>query len=330
MLRISFINVGYGESILVEETREGASFTLLIDTGKPDEGRGRGEYAGHRDRTTAAGYLAAKGIGRIDLLILSHPHIDHAGGLPELLRRVPVGEMWTNYAVEADPREIPPALPGASGEANEVLEAIGCCAEATAILARQGKRPREIRRDAAGIGLSPELGMDIYGIGEGLYRQMDDSIAAILDGDAAVSRERRLAELDSMLNASCITFRLSYAGRHALFTADVPSGHWDRILDSGFSIESDILKFPHHGHEDAASERFIEAVAPSRVVFCVSEDNRFGCPKPSAFGFFRRGELLYATGILALPPGAAAPPPHRAVVFQISEDSRIDGWLEYS
>jgi competence protein ComEC len=328
MLRISFINVGYGESILVEERRGGASFNILIDAGKPDRGPGRGEYSGHPDRITAAAYLASRGIGRIDLLILSHPHIDHAGGLPELLRSTQVGEMWTNYAVRADPREIPAALPGARPEANEVLEALACCAEAGAILGRQGKRPKEIRSDEAGIALSPDLGMDIYGIGDGLYRRMDDSVSAILEGDA-VGKEGRLAELDSMLNASCLTFRLSYAGRHALFGADVPCGHWDRILDSGSSIRSDILKFPHHGHEDGASERFIEAVAPSRVVFCVSEDNPFGCPKPAALGFLRRGELLYATGNLALVPGTAAPPPHRAVVFQISEDSRIEAWLEY-
>jgi competence protein ComEC len=43
-----------------------------------------------------APFLWRKGIRRIDLMVLSHPHPDHANGLPFLRENFPVGEIWTN------------------------------------------------------------------------------------------------------------------------------------------------------------------------------------------------------------------------------------------
>ena len=158
---------------------------------------------------------------------------------------------------------------------------------------------------------------------------MDETVKAFYDGPAD-ARGERLAALDAALNASCLTFRLSYAGRSALFTADVPSGHWDRLVASGYPLASDIMQFPHHGHADAISKGLVEAVAPSHIAFCVSEDNRFGCPEPEVFGYLPASARLYATGRVALPPDTALTRPHRAVVFEIGEDSRIDSRLEYT
>ena len=42
---------------------------------------------------TAANYIQSLGRGRLDLLVLSHYHADHANGVPQLLRRLEVGEI---------------------------------------------------------------------------------------------------------------------------------------------------------------------------------------------------------------------------------------------
>ncbi len=60
-------------------------FTILIDGG--DEGLGDG-------RVIPA--LQDRGVARLDLLVLSHPHADHCGGLDEVLSKVPVDEIWEN------------------------------------------------------------------------------------------------------------------------------------------------------------------------------------------------------------------------------------------
>jgi len=79
-LRIYFVDVEGGQSTLFV-TPQGQS--LLIDTGWPDNG-GR-----DANRILAAAKLA--GISRIDYVLLTHYHVDHTGGVPQLVGRIPVG-----------------------------------------------------------------------------------------------------------------------------------------------------------------------------------------------------------------------------------------------
>ncbi len=79
-LRIYFIDVEGGQSTLFV-TPEGQS--LLVDTGWPgNDGR-------DADRIAAAAKEA--GISKIDYVLITHYHEDHAGGIPQLLDRIPVG-----------------------------------------------------------------------------------------------------------------------------------------------------------------------------------------------------------------------------------------------
>jgi competence protein ComEC len=40
--------------------------------------------------------LRTRGIAKLDLVVLSHPHPDHMNGLLRILKRFPVGALWTN------------------------------------------------------------------------------------------------------------------------------------------------------------------------------------------------------------------------------------------
>ena len=91
MLQIDFINVGYGDSILVRDTE--ASFSMLVDCGDVHVGQSRPDGL----RTAAANYLRREGVETLDLLVLTHLHLDHAGGLAQLLPGIRVRELWTNY-----------------------------------------------------------------------------------------------------------------------------------------------------------------------------------------------------------------------------------------
>jgi beta-lactamase superfamily II metal-dependent hydrolase len=80
-LLIYSIDVEGGQSTLLVSP-SGAS--LLIDTGWPNV-NGR-----DADRIQAA--MRDAGITRIDHLLITHFHTDHVGGVPELVKRVPIGE----------------------------------------------------------------------------------------------------------------------------------------------------------------------------------------------------------------------------------------------
>lgn len=55
--------------------------TVLVDTGNP----------GARDHDRLMEVITAAGVTRIDYLISTHYHVDHIGGLQELVKRIPVG-----------------------------------------------------------------------------------------------------------------------------------------------------------------------------------------------------------------------------------------------
>jgi len=80
-LRIYSIDVEGGQSTLLV-TPSGAS--LLIDAGWP------GNNGRDADRVQAA--MRDAGITKIDHLLVTHYHVDHVGGVPELVKRVPIGE----------------------------------------------------------------------------------------------------------------------------------------------------------------------------------------------------------------------------------------------
>ena len=82
-LQVYFIDVEGGQSTLFV-TPTGQS--LLIDTGWPDHA------ARDADRIVAAAKLA--GLKRIDSVLLTHYHVDHTGGVPQLVERIPVGTFY--------------------------------------------------------------------------------------------------------------------------------------------------------------------------------------------------------------------------------------------
>jgi competence protein ComEC len=86
-MRVTFIDVGQGDSALVEGP---GGFVMLIDGG------GRYDDSFDTGARVVEPVLRAKGIARVDLVVLSHPHPDHLNGLLRVLDRFEVGKLWTS------------------------------------------------------------------------------------------------------------------------------------------------------------------------------------------------------------------------------------------
>ncbi len=86
-LHVTFLDVGQGSSTLI---RFPGGTTMVVDGGGfYDRGFDTGRYV-------VGPYLWRQRIKRIDILVLTHPDQDHAGGLPFLAENFEVGEFWSN------------------------------------------------------------------------------------------------------------------------------------------------------------------------------------------------------------------------------------------
>jgi competence protein ComEC len=86
-LRVTFLDVGQGDAALVEGP---GGFSALVDGG------GRYDDSFDTGARIVEPVLRARGIAKLDLVVLSHPHPDHMNGLLRILKRFPVGALWTH------------------------------------------------------------------------------------------------------------------------------------------------------------------------------------------------------------------------------------------
>ena len=78
-IQVHFFDVGQGDSTLIESP-DGK--TMLIDGGEPDTG--------------VVQYLQGLNIRQIDVMVATHPHQDHIGGLVQVLNALPVKPMGSS------------------------------------------------------------------------------------------------------------------------------------------------------------------------------------------------------------------------------------------
>ncbi|MBM4280311.1 MAG: DUF4131 domain-containing protein [Deltaproteobacteria bacterium] len=149
-LRVTFLPVGQGDAAVLE-LPDGRVF--VVDGGgrvplEPGlDAAGRAAVLAEPGTRVVVPYLRRRGIRRVDVLVLSHPHPDHAGGLHAVVDALPVGELWWAgdvaqagalvkplvCAVGADRVRSTPALLGTHRFGDVVVDVLGPApAEATA------------------------------------------------------------------------------------------------------------------------------------------------------------------------------------------------------
>jgi competence protein ComEC len=90
----TFLDVGQGDAILLE--LDDGKRILVDGGGTLDERFDIGEEV-------VAPYLWYRWIGRLDVVVLTHPQFDHLYGLKAILENFPVGEVWESGYPSQDP-----------------------------------------------------------------------------------------------------------------------------------------------------------------------------------------------------------------------------------
>jgi hypothetical protein len=258
MLKIDFINVGDGDAILLRCAEGNTARTILVDCGRPYV-----EFANGSKRGSCIDYLMRAGIDKIDLLVISHLHLDHMGGALRVLHHVPVTELLALYLPPAGARWISP-------QAREAKSIVGLCDtlnlwnEIITFAGRQGCACREAKSGQLSLG-GLQLGVHLPDAAlatrqktlfDALYRGETPPEDAV----AAVSKER---------NCSSLILRAEYTGRSLLLTGDCYASYWQ---DAG-QKPCDILKIPHHGDSTSMNEPLLRSLHPEFAVISCQNDS---------------------------------------------------------
>ena len=215
-LKILFFDVGQGDSIFIEFPKKG---NMLIDAGAGAEG-------GKLDagKSVIAPYLWSRGINKIDLVLISHFHEDHFGGIIYILKNFKVGCVMDN----------------------------GDAANGTKIYDAYAKvlKERKIRHitvtDGDLISGFPNAKLFILNPQEELI-SCPSSKMQPTHGLFARSGGPRSTVDQITGNDNSIVLKLVYKNFSALFCGDITYKAIKRLNSYGEFLRSDVIKIPHHG-----------------------------------------------------------------------------------
>ena len=248
-------DVGQGDAIVLATGEPG--WAVLVDAGPED-----GPVDGCLDR------LGVRGLA---LVVVSHLHADHIGGLGGALR----GRAVSGLAVgpSSGPSQELPDGP-VSGPGNSLVsDPVGGPAGGSDWAWRDVARRAEtagapLVRLRAGHRLRwPALTIDVLGPRHPVHADPDDGTA---------------------VNDGSLVLRATTQAGTVLLTGDVELAGQAELLASGVSLRADILKIPHHGSRDTAPA-FLAAVAPRAVLVSVGAGNRYRHPDAALLGRLEAG-----------------------------------------
>ena len=302
MLLVDFINVGYGDAILVRDTD--AAFSMLVDCGDVTVG----DIGPGSRRITAADFLRQEGIHTLDLLVLTHLHRDHSGGLAQLLQTVRVKEFWCSYLPgRAYCGSQVPVEKQFSAGARCLLESLNIYLSALKVMEAQDTVFRLIEHTLAPVELTSSLRAEVYLEDRALFRRQWEIWQNVLDGAADGTQ---LDELDGFINNTSIRMRLVCGSTSVELPGDVYAACWEKHDLSPCTI----MKLPHHGHRDSITPKLLEMLSPQHVVISVSNTRTDDCPSCSALeAVLARGCQLHITD--AVKKGTISSPAHTCVHF---------------
>ena len=224
LLHVYVLDVGQGDALLVV-TPNGRR--LLVDGGPSPSAL-----------LEQLGRQHAPWDRRLDVVLLTHPDLDHIGGLAAALGAYEVA--WIlDPMLESDTAE---AADWAVAEAREGAEVVPAVAGTRLILDEPA-------------GVSAEV----------LWPPADTEPGAA--GGAL-----------SALNNRSVVMRLTVGSTAVLLTGDLEMEGERALLQAGADVRSDVLKVAHHGSASSTSSEFLAAVRPSLAVIGVGADNSFGHP----------------------------------------------------
>ena len=312
MLEIFFCNVGDGDAAILREFRDGTPIrAILVDAGRP--------YVESREgslRKDALEYLLERGVGHLDRIILTHPHIDHMGGALRILRTIPTDSLEMLTTPPSDARRVSRSFTSVHKTGNSLRQSLNVLLELTEGAREKGTVVRSLRAGAQRI--SRDLSMTVYQPRRDVILRQRRAFNALYRGVPA--EESFCFRVAKERNVSSLMLRFTYAGKNVLITGDRFASDWE-LEDIP---PCDILKLPHHGDRRSVTPALLDRISPRYAIISCENDPpaRKERPCEEAMSLLRaRVPEIYCTENRALTGFDAQT--HNGIRFEIGPDGSI-------
>lgn len=308
-LKLTFVNVGYGEAMLVERPETG--FTMLIDAG----GAEAGEYADNASgRIRAIEYLNAIGLTHIDIMVSTHIHEDHISGLLPVAAQYPPRVFWHTFPEDFAARLRP--VDCALAENMSQSKFIRAMNDYQTLCGALKANGCQLRTVLAGehISLDPDLDCQILAPSKARMEALQGRVEAAYRLDDGPELLMALSAIDAAMNNYSIILRLDGEGTRILLPGDTNRAGYGDIAPE--ALRADIFKVGHHGQIDGADAALIDAVRPRYAVCCASSDRRYNSAHPELMRTLREKGAALCFSDCPNVEGVTIPP-HRALTFEI-------------
>jgi competence protein ComEC len=293
-LDIYFIDVEGGQSTLLVTP---AGQSLLIDAG----------YAGfgNRDPNRILNAAREAGVSRLDYLLVTHFHRDHAGGVPAVAKRLPIGT-FVDY--------------GAPIEKSDFAQA-AFAAYAPVRAGGVSRHPRPGEKLAM-----TGVDIEVLSAGGALLTKPTQRTAGVRNPACAALEKQPDIQGE---NPRSIGIRVTFGAFTFLDLGDLPGANLAALAcPNNLLGHADLYLVPHHGNKDAAIPAVMAAVSP-RVAILNNGATKGG--DPAAFKTLHETRGLEAVWQLHRSRNEGSVNYPDAFIANLDEGDRDTGaWLKVS
>ncbi|EDT71194.1 TPA: MBL fold metallo-hydrolase [Clostridium perfringens] len=212
-LMISYMDVGQGDAAYIKVNGN----DILIDAGPRSNSKELLEQ------------LKAKNIDDFELVIATHPHEDHIGGMVDVFKEYEVKAFYS------------PKITHTTKTYENLVKAVK----------DEGLKTKELKGGMV-IDLGEGAKFEVFTPQKSEYEELNDYSPIM---------------------------KLSFGDTSYLFTGDAEKlAEEEALAKYKTSLDSDVIKFGHHGSSSSSSNAFIEAVSPKYGIISCSKDNKYGHP----------------------------------------------------
>lgn len=321
-LRLTFINVGYGESMLLQcqdDTFSNGMLTMVIDGGS-------GEASEYEDRSTGRipliEYLEAQDIRKIDLMVCTHIHEDHVSGLVPVAEKIGCSQLW---------QTLPPEFYRSVGSLDrqlactpsqdKFLRALNDYRRLCAIITQKGGRVRKMEAGESGT-LCKGLDWNCLAPDLRVARELKHGYARLFPQSRDKTWLERLDVLDAGMNNTSLILRLEYNGFSILLPGDTNRFGYNCIVPE--ELRANLFKLGHHGQRDSIDKALLERIRPKVAVCCASSDRRYDSAHSEVIQLLEEEDcLVYFSDCPTFGEGRIIPP-HAVLDISVGRDGRMN------